>query len=143
MVEPHGTADGPIARTILLSYDVAGASRSLSIRVAHMIFGRSDAGPDAATPYVARAGVAWIGQSVFLMPESLALELAMKLRGLGATVATAPVAISRSDLEAFRRRRRPRSRTVSMLPERPHPRDPGSRPPRIVSPTPWKRYNIA
>lgn len=102
-------------RTTLVSYAVAGASRSLSVRVAQLIFGRSDAGPDAEPPYVARTGVVWIGQSVLLMPTALAEELATTLRGLGATVVTAPVAIARSDLKAFRRRAQPRPRPVSML----------------------------
>ena len=90
--------------TVLLSYDVAGAARSLSVRVAQPIFGRSDAGPDAPSPYIARPGVVWIGQSVFLIPGPVARELAESLRGLGATVTTARVIISRTELETFRRR---------------------------------------
>lgn len=103
------------APTILLSYDVAGEARSLSVRVAQLIFGRSDAGPDAPPPYIARPGVVWIGQSVLLMPQPVALELAEKLRDLGAMVTTARVAISVSELEAFRRRTRRAPSPVSML----------------------------
>jgi len=68
---------------VLLSYEVAVAARSLSVLVAQLIFGRSDAGPDAPPPYIARPGVVWIGQSVLLMPQPIARELAEKLRGLG------------------------------------------------------------
>src|SRR5437867_10687811 len=80
-----------------------------------LVFGRSDAGPDVPSPYIARPGVVWIGQSVLLMPGPLARELAEKLRGLGATVTTARVTIAGTELEAFRRRRQRRSVPVSML----------------------------
>src|SRR2546427_1932249 len=80
--------------TVLLSYDVAGAARSLSVRVAQLIFGRSDAGPDVPSPYIARPGVVWIGQSVLLMPGPVARELTEKLRGLGATVTAARVTMA-------------------------------------------------
>jgi len=53
---------------------------------------------------VARPGVVWIGQSVFLVPAALAVELGEKLRGLGAIVTTARVAIDPDQVEAFRRR---------------------------------------
>ena len=101
--------------TVLLSYDVAAAARSLSVRVAQLIFGRSDAGPDVPSPYIARPGVVWIGQSVLLMPGPVARELAEKLRGLGATVTAARVTIAGTELEAFRRKRQRRSVPVSML----------------------------
>ncbi len=91
---------------MLLSYDVAGAARSVSVRVAQLIFGRTDAGPDALPPFIARPGVVWIGQSVLLLPGPLARELSEKLQGLGASVTSARVTIARTDLEAFRRRRR-------------------------------------
>jgi hypothetical protein len=100
-----------------LSYDVAGASRPLSVRVAHLIFGRSDAKPATFVPYVARPGVVWIGQSVLLMPTSLAHDLANRLRDLGASVTIALVAISVDELEAFRRRGRPKPRRVNKLTE--------------------------
>src|SRR3989449_9805848 len=91
--------------TVLLSYDVAGAARSLSVRVAQLIFGRSDAGPDVPSPYIARPGVVWIGQSVLLMPGPVARELTEKLRGLGATVTAARVTMAGAGLEAFRRKK--------------------------------------
>jgi len=109
--------------TVLLSYDVAGAARSLSVRVAQLIFGRSDAGPDAPPPYIARPGVVWIGQSVFLMPGPVAMELAEKLRGLGAAVTTARVTIARTELEAFRRRMQHRSVPASILTDLGQPRE--------------------
>src|SRR3989442_8405844 len=93
---------------------MAGAARSLSVRVAQLIFGRPDAGPDAPSPYIARPGVVWIGQSVLLMPGPVARELAEKLRGLGATVTTARVTIARTELEAFRRRRQRRALPLSL-----------------------------
>jgi len=104
VVEPHDSSDNRIDSMMLLSYDVAGASRSLSVRVAHLIFGRSDTKQTTSVPYSARPGVVWIGQSVLLMPSSLAHDLANRLRALGATVTIALVAISVDELEAFRRR---------------------------------------
>jgi hypothetical protein len=97
-------ADPPTAPSVILSYDVSRINRAASVRVAHLIFGRKDAGPSAPPPYVVRAGVVWIGQSVFLLPTALAVELGEKLRRLGAIVTTARVAIDPAQLEAFRRR---------------------------------------
>jgi len=48
--------------------------------------------------------VVWIGQSVFVVPEPDADELAEKLRGLGAIVTMAPVAVDSVRFEEFRRR---------------------------------------
>ena len=117
MSQPTESADPPTESTVLLSYDVAGASRSLSVRVAHLIFGRSDDKPEGPLRYVDRPGVVWIGQSVLLMPSTLAEELATKLRALGASVTPAPILIAHHDLDAFQPRRRPRKRRVRMLPE--------------------------
>lgn len=74
---------------VLLSYDVSSARRSAASRVAHLISGRTDASERGPLPYVRRAGVVWIGQSVFLMPKPIATEPAEKLHGLGAVVAMA------------------------------------------------------
>src|SRR6266568_1696630 len=99
------TASGhPTAPSALLSYDVSGLNRAASVKVAHLIFGRSDAGPKSPQPFVARPGVVWVGQSVFLMPAALAAELGEKLRGLGAVVTTAYVAIDPDQVEALSRR---------------------------------------
>src|SRR3989442_331287 len=57
------------APLVLLSYDVSAINRSAASRVAHLIFGRKDAGPDSPVPYILRAGVVWIGQSVFRLPR--------------------------------------------------------------------------
>ena len=62
------------------------------------------AGPKAPPPVVARPGVVWVGQSVFLMPAALAVEVVEKLRGLGAVVTTARIAIDRDQVEGLRRR---------------------------------------
>jgi hypothetical protein len=94
---------------VLLSYDVSMARRSAASRVAHLIFGRSDASERGPIPYVRRAGVVWIGQSVFLMPQAVATELADRLHGLGAAVTTARISIPAAEVEALRRgARRPR-----------------------------------
>ncbi len=97
-------ADHPAAPSVLLSYDVSRMNRAASVRVAHLIFGRKDAGPGAPPPYVARPGVVWVGQSVFLVPAALAIELGEKLRRLGAIVTTARIAIDPAQVEPFRRR---------------------------------------
>ncbi|TLZ56700.1 MAG: hypothetical protein E6K15_05280, partial [Methanobacteriota archaeon] len=79
MAEAHRSSDSSTETTVLLSYDVDGRARALSVRVAQLIFGRSDAGPDAPPPFIARPGVLWIGQSVFLMPSPVAMDLADRL----------------------------------------------------------------
>jgi hypothetical protein len=91
---------------VLISYDVLAAHRSAASRVAHLIFGRKDASEEGPVPYIRRAGVVWIGQSVFLMPKAVATELAEKLHGLGATVTMAHVSIPAAEIEALRRRTR-------------------------------------
>jgi hypothetical protein len=93
---------------VLLSYDVSATHRSAASRVAHLIFGRKDAPEEGPVPYIRRPGVAWIGQSVFLMPNLVAAELAEKLHGLGAVVAMAHVSIAAPEVEALRRRTRTR-----------------------------------
>ena len=96
------------APLVLLSYDVSSINRSVASRVAHLIFGRKDAGPDSPVPYILRAGVVWIGQSVFLLPRSLAMELAEELHGLGAMVTMGNVSMPRREIESFQRRARHR-----------------------------------
>lgn len=91
---------------VLLSYDVPATNRSAASRVAHLIFGRNDASEERSIPYVRRAGVVWIGQSVFLMPRAVAEELAERLQCLGAAVATAHVTILPAEIESLRRARR-------------------------------------
>lgn len=97
----------PSARLVLLSYDVSATHRSAASRVAHLIFGRKDAPENGPVPYIRRAGVVWIGQSVFLKPKATATDLAGKLHGLGATVTMAHVSIPAAEIEALRRRTRP------------------------------------
>jgi len=89
---------------VLLSYDVTKGHRSAASRVAHLIFGRADVQADETRPFIRRAGVLWIGQSVFIAPEPDARELAEKLRGLGAIVTMAPITVDPSRFEEFRRR---------------------------------------
>ena len=102
---PRSTSGESAAALVLLSYDVSGANRSAASRVAHLIFGRKDATEGAPPPYIQRPGVVWIGQSVFLLPQSIAVELVERLHGLGASVTTARISIPRAEIEAFRRRR--------------------------------------
>ncbi len=98
---------GPDA--FLLSYDVSGGARSTAARVCQIVFGRSRIGADGSRHeeegFVHRPGVVWVGQSVFLLPEGDARELALRLRRLGARVALGRVAVSRETVEAFRRPR--------------------------------------
>ena len=104
-MRPRSTSGESAAALVLLSYDVSGANRSAASRVAHLIFGRKDAAEVAPPPYIQRPGVVWIGQSVFLLPQSIAVELVERLHGLGASVTTARISIPRAEIEAFRRRR--------------------------------------
>ncbi|HEX9566471.1 MAG TPA: hypothetical protein VGA48_02615 [Thermoplasmata archaeon] len=96
------------APLVLLSYDVSTTNRSAASRVAHLIFGRKDMPEASPRPYILRPGVVWIGQSVFVLPQPLAMELAEKLQGLGAAVTMARVTMPSAEIEAFRRRPRHR-----------------------------------
>ena len=93
----------------LLSYDVAGSARSAAARVCQIVFGRSRLLPDGSRyeeeGFVHRPGVIWIGQSVLLLPERDAGELASRLRRLGVRVALGRVTVSREAVEGFRRPR--------------------------------------
>src|SRR2546430_14408187 len=91
-------------RLILLSYDVTKANRSSGSRGAHLISGRADVRVSETLPFMQRAVVVWIGQSVFVVPEPDARELAEKLRGLGAILTMAPIAVDAIRFEAFRQR---------------------------------------
>ena len=75
---------------VLLSYAVMKANRSSVSRVAHLIYGRADVRMSETRPFIQRAGFVWIGQSVFVVLEPDARELAEKLRGLGAIVTMGP-----------------------------------------------------
>jgi hypothetical protein len=92
---------------VLLSYDVSTTRRSVASRVAQLIFGRKDSSESGPVPFIRRAGVVWIGQSVFLMPKAVATELAEKLHAMGAIVAMGHVSIQAAEIEALRRRTRP------------------------------------
>src|SRR2546423_2259498 len=89
---------------VLLSYDVMKANRSSASRVAHLIYGRADVRVSETRSFIQRAGVVWIGQSVFVVPEPDARELAEKLRGLGAIVTMAPIAVDVIRFEALDRK---------------------------------------
>ena len=95
---------------VLLHYDVAGEDRSTASQVCQIVFGRLRPAADAVKPkrkvegFIHRPGVVWIGQSVLVLPKADAEELAARLRGLRVHVSMAQVPISRSALEAFRRR---------------------------------------
>ena len=75
---------GPEA--VLLSYDVSGKARSTAARVCQIVFGRSRTGKDGVSRqelgFVHRPGVIWVGQSVFLLHQRDADELAVRLRRL-------------------------------------------------------------
>src|SRR5437899_11643579 len=90
------------APLVLLSYDVCATNRSAASRVAHLIFGRRDMPEASPRPYILRPGVVWIGQSVFVLPQPLAAELAEKLHGVGAAVTMAPVPSSSLEIEPVR-----------------------------------------
>jgi|SRR5712691_1839425 len=93
---------------ILVSYDVSGGPRSVAARVCQIVFGRKRIVQGRARDepgFIHRSGVIWIGQSVLVMPSPDAEELAPRLRCLGVRVAIAPVVVSGTDLEAFRRPR--------------------------------------
>ncbi len=98
---------GPDA--MLLSYDVAGSARSTAARVCQIVFGRTRTAADGTCHeeegFVHRPGVVWIGQSVLLLPDRDAQELASRLRRLGVRVALGRVTASRETVEAFRRPR--------------------------------------
>jgi len=103
------TIEGYDGERVLLSYDVSGAARTVAARVCQIIFGRRriSEGP-VRVPYqekgfIHRPGVVWVGQSVLVMPPRDATELSDRLRELGVRVATGPVSIPQSTLEAFRR----------------------------------------
>ncbi len=103
--------EGYDGERVLLSYDVQAAARSTAVRVCQIVFGRVRAdgrgGLRREEGFVHRAGVVWIGQSVFVLPPRDADELAARLKRLGVRVAMGPVAMTRSSLDAFRRPRRP------------------------------------
>ena len=98
---------GPEA--VLLSYDVSGKARSTAARVCQIVFGRSRTGKDGVSRqelgFVHRPGVIWVGQSVFLLHQRDADELALRLRRLGVRVALGRITVSRGTVEAFRRPR--------------------------------------
>ena len=99
--------EGYEGERMLLSYDVEGTARSTASRVCQIVFGRTRADRRGVLRreegFVHRAGVVWIGQSVFVLPPRDAEELAARLRQLGVHVALGPVSIDRRSLEAFRR----------------------------------------
>src|SRR5438552_18549729 len=89
---------------LLLSYNFTKKNHSSASRIAHLNYGRADVRASKTRPFILRAGVVWIGQSVFVVPEPDARELAEKLRGLGAIVTMAPIAVDAIRFEAFRQR---------------------------------------
>ncbi len=98
---------GPDA--FLLSYDVPGNARSTAARVCQIVFGRSRTSTDGERReqegFVHRPGVVWVGQSVLLLPERDAAELAAKLRRLGVHVAVGRITATPEAVAAFRRPR--------------------------------------
>jgi len=95
---------------VLLHYDVAGEDRSTASQVCQIVFGRVWPAVSPARSkrkvegFIHKPGVVWIGQSVLVLPPADAEELAARLRGLRVHVSMARVPISRTALEAFRRR---------------------------------------
>lgn len=107
------TIEGYDGDRVLLSYDVSGSARAVAARVCQIVFGRGriSEGPERTRyrekGFIHRPGVVWIGQSVLVLPPRDAAELADRLYRLGVRVATGPVSIARSSLEAFRRGPKP------------------------------------
>ena len=103
------TIEGYDGERVLLSYDVSGAARTVAAQVCQVIFGRRRTSEAEGRSryrekgFIHRPGVVWIGQSVLILPVGDASELAVRLLRLGVRVATGPVSITRSSLEAFRR----------------------------------------
>ncbi len=103
----------------ILSYDVDGRERALSVRVAHLIFGRKNTTSREGQTmtydqpgFIHRPGVVWVGQSVLIMPKGDAVELRGRLEAMGASVGLGRLVIDGPNLGAFRRRghgRRPGS----------------------------------
>jgi hypothetical protein len=96
----------------ILSYDVDGRERALSVRVAHLIFGRKNTTSDEGRirtydqpGFIHRPGVVWVGQSVLILPRGDAVELRARLEGMGASVGMGRLVIDGPNLDAFRRRR--------------------------------------
>ncbi len=89
---------------------MSGTARSVAAQVCQIVFGRmrtsesSDRHRYVERGFIHRPVVVWVGQSVLVLPPRDAAELGDRLRRLGVRVALGPVAISRSTLEAFRRR---------------------------------------
>lgn len=102
-IEGYGGRD-----RVLLSYDVSRAPRGKRVHVCHIVFGRTRRDRRGhlreEDGFIHRPGVVWIGQSVLIMPQKDAEDLARRLRPLGVHVVTAPVSIERAFLERFRRR---------------------------------------
>lgn len=101
--------EGYEGERVLLSYDVDGTARSVAARACQIVFGRVRTATGGSRRqeegFVHRAGVVWIGQSVFVLPPRDAEELAARLRRIGVRVAMGPVTMARSALEAFHRPR--------------------------------------
>ena len=102
----------------ILSYDVDGRDRAISVRVSQLIFGRRNTTTREGRPatyeqpgFIHRPGVVWVGQSVLIMPTADAIELRNRLEGLGASVGLGRLVIDGPTLAAFRRRRRQGPRT--------------------------------
>jgi len=96
----------------ILSYDVDGRERALSVRVAHLIFGPKNTTSHEGQirtydqpGFIHRAGVVWVGQSVLILPRGDAVELRARLEGMGASVGLGRLVIDGPNLDAFRRRR--------------------------------------
>ena len=103
------TIEGYDGERVLLSYDASGAARAVATRVCQIIFGRRriSEGPSRATyqekGFIHRPGgrVGWTERP--LMSPSDARELSERLHMPGVRVATGPMSIPRSTLEAFGR----------------------------------------
>ncbi len=99
--------EGYDGERVLLSYDATGASRPAAVHFCRIIFGRRREDGNGVVHdekgFIHRAGVVWIGQSVFILPPRDAEELGTRLRRLGVRVAMAPVTIARPSLQRFRR----------------------------------------
>jgi len=93
---------------VLFHYDAARATRSIAVKVCHIIFGRVRVIGGPTSPkrrergFIHRPGVVWIGQSVLVLPPRDAEELAARLTPLNVRVSMARATVTSEALEAFR-----------------------------------------
>jgi hypothetical protein len=97
--------DPSVEDQVILSYDASNASNSRRVQVSQVVHGRRrvDANGDVRKDpgFVGRPGVVRVGQSVLILRQADADELADRLRRLGAWVAMAKVSVDPALLPRF------------------------------------------